>query len=174
MSAAMPLRRARLGEQLAGHLTDLIVDGSLAPAQPLPTERELARQFSVSIGVVREAIKSLAAIGLVEVRHGVGTFVNPRERWNTATPMLLLVRSEPSSVLDVHDLRVPLEMVAVEWAAKRATAADLAGVAATLEGMRACLRQPQEFIAADLAFHLALARATHNRILLAVLQPLIE
>ena len=174
MSTAQPLRRARLGEQLAGHLTDLIVDGTLAPAQPLPTERELARQFSVSVGVVREAIRSLAAIGLVEVRHGVGTFINTRERWNTATPMLLLVRSEPNSVLDVHDLRVPLEMAAVEWAAKRATAADLAGVAATLESMREGLRQPEEFIAADLAFHLALARATHNRILLAVLQPLIE
>src|SRR5438067_3700781 len=91
------LKRRGLSEQLAGHLTDLIVDGALPPFQAIPTERQLSKRYSVSVGVVREAIRSLAAIGLVEVRHGVGTFVKPAEQWNTGTPMLLLVQSEPSS-----------------------------------------------------------------------------
>jgi GntR family transcriptional regulator, transcriptional repressor for pyruvate dehydrogenase complex len=176
MSSADVLHRTKLSEQLASHLIERIVDGSFPPNRPLPTEREHARQFSVSVGVVREAIKGMAAMGLVEVRHGVGTFVKPRELWNTAAPMMLLVRSEPSSVIDVHDVRVPLEMAAVEWAATRATTEDLEALSGSVTQMRECLdRQAEEaFVAADLAFHLALARASHNRMLLLVLQPLIE
>jgi GntR family transcriptional repressor for pyruvate dehydrogenase complex len=168
------LKRAGLSEQLAGHLTDLIVDGAVAPYQALPTERELAKRFSVSMSVVREAIKGLAAIGLVEVRHGVGTFVKPRDQWNTSAPMMLLVQSEPGSVLDVLDVREPLEMLSVTEAARRGTDDDLQLVDSALEAMREGIDQPDAFVRADLAFHLALAKATHNRILMSVLQPLIE
>lgn len=174
MSGAAKLQRGGLGSQIAVQLTDLIVEGTLTAAQPLPTERELAREFGVSIGVVREAIKSLSAMGLVEVRHGVGSFVNPREAWNTAAPMRLLVRSESSLVLEVYDVRAPLEMAAVEWAAQRATPADLEALDGALEHMRASLEDRESFVTADLEYHVALARAAHNGMLLTVLQPLLE
>ena len=174
MSESAVLRRGGLSSQLATHLTDQIVAGTLAPAQALPTERELAQRFAVSVGVVREAIKSVAAMGLIEVRHGVGSFVNPRERWDTATPLLLLLRSDTSSVMDVYDVRAPLELLSAEWAAQRATGADVAALDAAIEHMRRSVDLAAPFAAADTAFHVALAAAAHNSILLAVLQPLIE
>lgn len=174
MTSLARLQRGGLGGQIAAQLTDLIVDGTLAAAQALPTERELAKEFGVSIGVVREAINSLTALGLVEVRHGVGSFVNPRERWNTATPMMLLVRSETSTVLDVYDVRAPLEMAAVEWAARRATSADLLALDKALTRMRETLHQQEAFAAADLEYHVTLAQGAHNRMLLTVLRPLLE
>jgi len=174
MATQKVLRRSRLSEQVAGHLTDLIVDGTLAAETSLPSERELARQYGVSVGVVREAIRSLAAIGLVDVRHGVGSLVNPRSLWNAAAPMLLLIQSEPNSVLAVHDVRAALECMSAETAATMAGPDNLREIEESLERMEKDLDDPNANVAADLEFHLALARATHNGILLSVLQPLIE
>jgi GntR family transcriptional regulator, transcriptional repressor for pyruvate dehydrogenase complex len=174
MATSRVLQRRKLSEQLAGHLTDFVVDGTLAPGEALPPERELGRQYGVSVGVVREAIGSIAAIGLVDVRHGVGSFVNPRDLWNTAAPMLLLIQSEPSSVLAVHDVRAPLEYMSAETAVTMAGPSNMAEIDEALRRMAENVDQPEANVAADLDFHLALARATHNRILLTVLQPLIE
>jgi GntR family transcriptional regulator, transcriptional repressor for pyruvate dehydrogenase complex len=174
MATQRVLRRSKLSEQLAGHLTDLIVDGTLAPSESLPPERELAKQYIVSVGVVREAIRSLSAIGLLDVRHGVGSIVNPRELWNTSAPMLLLIQSEPNSVLAVHDVRSPLEVVSAETAATMAGPPDVQVLDDALGRMTANMDDLEANVAADLDFHLALARATHNRILLSVLQSLIE
>lgn len=173
MATAPVLRRLRLSEQLASHLTDLIVDSSLLPSHSLPPERELAKQYGVSVGVVREAIRSIAALGLVDVRHGVGTFVNPREEWNTNAPMFLQVQSEPSSVLAVHDVRAPLEVMSAETAAALASPADIAALDQALDAMAGNLEDLEANVNADLNFHLALAHAAHNRILLSVLQSLI-
>lgn len=173
MTTQRIIKRSKLSEQLAAHLTDLIVDGTLPPEQSFPPERELARQYGVSVGVVREAIRGLASMGLVDVRHGVGTFVKRREEWNTTAPMLLLIQSEPSSVLSVHEVRAPLEVVSAETAATMAGPADLAALDDALTRMSAHLDDPQANVDADLDFHLALARATHNRILLSVLSSLI-
>jgi len=174
MTTSRIIHRSKLSEQVASHLTDLIVDGTLQPLQALPTEREFAKQYGVSIGVIREAIRILATGGLVDVRHGVGSFVNPRHLWNTAAPLLLLIQSEPSSVLAVHDVRAPLEMMSAETAATMADTADLLALDGALERMTANLDDPDANVAADLDFHLALAKATHNRLLLSILQSLIE
>jgi GntR family transcriptional repressor for pyruvate dehydrogenase complex len=174
MATQPVLKRSKLSEQLASHLTDLIVDGTLPPERSLPPEREVARQYGVSVGVVREAIRSLAAIGLVDVRHGIGSFVNPRDLWNTAAPMLLLIQSEPSSVLAVHDVRSSLELMSAETASTMAGPGDMQAMDEALDRMEKHVDEPELNVAADLDFHLALARATHNRILLSVLQPLIE
>lgn len=174
MARGSPFQRSKLSEQIAQRLTDQILDGSLPPSRALPSERELARQCGVSVGVIREALRSLAATGLLDIRHGVGSFVNPRDRWNTSTPILLLLMSEPSSVLSVHEVRTVLEVMSAERAAEMAGPEDLRALNDALTLMAEHLDHPEENVAADLDFHLALARATHNPILLSVLQPLIE
>ncbi len=173
MAQGSPFQRSKLSEQIAHRLTDQILDGSLPPLQCLPSERELARQCGVSVGVIREALRSLAATGLLDVRHGVGSFVNPRDRWNISTPILLLLMSEPNSVLSVHEVRAVLEVMSVERAAEMAGPEDLRALDTTLSRMAEHLDHPEENVADDLEFHLALARAAHNPVLLSVLQPLI-
>jgi DNA-binding FadR family transcriptional regulator len=174
MTTPHVIHRTKLSEQIAAHLTDLIVDGTLPPLQALPTEREFAKQYGVSVGVIREAIRILATGGLVDVRHGVGSVVNPRDLWNTAAPLLLMIQSEPGSVLSVHDVRTPLEVMSAETAATMADPVDLAAIDSALERMTAQVEDPEANVAADLDFHLALAKATHNRLLLSILQSLIE
>jgi len=88
--------------------------------------------------------------------------------------MLLLIQSEPNSVLAVHDVRAALECMSAETAATMAGPDNLREIEESLERMEKDLDDPNANVAADLEFHLALARATHNGILLSVLQPLIE
>jgi GntR family transcriptional repressor for pyruvate dehydrogenase complex len=88
--------------------------------------------------------------------------------------MLLLIQSEPSSVLAVHDVRAPLECMSAETAATMAGPGNIAEIDEALRRMAENVDRLEANVAADLDFHLALARATHNRILLTVLQPLIE
>src|SRR5947209_15446049 len=97
--------RQRLGEQVAQHLRELIVEGEVAAGQALPPERELARRFGVSSVVIREALTSLSATGLVTVRHGVGSFVTTPDHWRMAEPVATLIRSGRASLLHVVESR---------------------------------------------------------------------
>ncbi len=174
MATVTTLQRSKLSEQLALSLTDAILDGTYAPDRPLPTERELAARYLVSVGVVREAVRRLAAIGLVEVRHGVGMFVTPVDHWNPSIRILSLMRHDPRAVLRVHAVRSPLEVMSAQEAALRAGEDDIAALERAVVRMETTVEQRVATIEADLDFHVALARSTHNPVLLVVLQPLIE
>jgi DNA-binding FadR family transcriptional regulator len=166
------IQRERVSEQVSRHLTEQIVTGHWRPGDVLPSERQLARSFQVSIPVVRESIRTLVAKGLVSVRHGVGSFVNPPEQWNNTNSLAILMRHEQSTLLSVHDVRAVFEPVIARLAAEHATDEQLAAVAHALERMRSLVDSPDAACAADLDFHLNLARATGNPMFAVVLQPI--
>jgi GntR family transcriptional repressor for pyruvate dehydrogenase complex len=163
--ALEPLRPLALKERVIQQLTRLIEEGVLEPGDRLPSERELSEELQVSRGTVREAVQFLGALGLVEVRHGLGTFVrlgtDPselREEWREWT-----IR-HAERVHDLLELRKGLESFAAELAAERAGGEEVAAMEDALEQMQPAVDSPDVtgLIQADLAFHHALCAAAGN------------
>lgn len=128
----------------------------------------LERDLGVSKTVVREALKVLAAKGLVESRPKRGTTVRPRASWNLLDPDLLRWRGghpDPGFLRDLSEVRSIVEPEGARLAAGRHTPADLADLDAALDAMAEPGASPAELVEADLAFHRALLRAAHNELL---------
>jgi GntR family transcriptional repressor for pyruvate dehydrogenase complex len=165
-------REPRLSDKVSELLTDAIMSGKLRPGDRLPTERDLGDQFGVSRTVVREAVRSLAARGLVTVTSGRGTEVSLINSGTVAASMRLLVRGrEGLDYGKVHEARTAVEIQTAGLAALRASPEDLT----RLRGL--CDDQQRSLDVGDLAaasehdyqFHRELAKACGNELLLAML-----
>ncbi|MDO9418210.1 FadR/GntR family transcriptional regulator [Pararhizobium sp.] len=154
-------RSEHLPARIASQIGREIADGRLGSGVKLPTEHELAKTFGVSRSVVREAIAQLRNEGMVETRQGVGAFVTPPQRRQT-----IRIESDtlvdPQSFRSLFQLRVPLEIESAGLAALHHTSAQLAKIDEALDQMSGIHKWTDEGIAADLAFHRAMAAATGN------------
>lgn len=153
-------RSEHLPARIAAQLADEINQGRLKPGERLPTEHVLAKTLGVSRSVVREAIAQLRNEGLVETRQGVGAFVGDP----SARPIRIKDGDlfEPQSFRALFQLRVPLEIEAAGLAAVHHQPADLARIDDALARMTGTDKWTEQGIVADLAFHRAVAEATHN------------
>ncbi|MDP2263960.1 MAG: FadR/GntR family transcriptional regulator [Hydrogenophaga sp.] len=151
-------------------LGEAIVSGHYAPGASLPPEPVLGEELGVSRTVVREAIKSLIAKGLVTTGPKVGTRVQPEDQWNWFDSDVITWRSKagitPEFLRDVQDLRQIVEPAAVRLAAQRATPQDIAAMEEAFAGMDRALRTGGDYVTHDLLFHQGLLRAADNRLLL--------
>jgi GntR family transcriptional repressor for pyruvate dehydrogenase complex len=159
--AAVRRRPRTLAFELVDRFNDRIRSGQLPPGVKLPTEAAIMEEFEVSRTVVREAISKLQAAGLVETRHGVGTFViGPGD-----APSFKITPEQFSTLQDVIavlELRIGLETEAAGLAAQRRTADNLAALRRALDAVIAAVEAGQDSVAADFQFHLEIARATQN------------
>lgn len=134
--------------------------------QPFPTEGNLAIQFGVSRSVTREAVKMLAAKGLLGARSKQGTFVRPDTAWNLFDTDVLqwLLEGRPSALLlqRFNELRLGVEPQAAALAAARATPDQLEAIAQGLARMEAAETGADDTLAADIAFHVAILQASQN------------
>ncbi|MFC6882555.1 MULTISPECIES: FadR/GntR family transcriptional regulator [Actinomadura] len=152
----------------------MIATGEFPPGHRLPTERELAVRLGVSRNSLREAIRALTLVGMLESRQGDGTYVRalvPAVLLDAFSMMVEL--SQDTTVLDLLAVRRVLEAAAAAQAASRITEEQLAGLAASLEEMR---RDPQrgdgrvdEVVDADMRFHSIIAEAAGNPVLSALI-----
>jgi DNA-binding FadR family transcriptional regulator len=151
-------------------LGEAIVAGHYAPGTAVPPEPMLCAEFGVSRTVVREAIKSLVAKGLVSTGPKVGTKVLPAELWNGFDPEVIAWRSRAGLtrefLRDLQELRALLEPAAARLAAERASAQDIAALQVAYSGMRDAIEQGGDYVAHDLAFHQGLLRACGNGLLM--------
>jgi GntR family transcriptional repressor for pyruvate dehydrogenase complex len=154
-------------------LKDLILSGQLEPGSQLPPEQELASQLGASRSSMREAVRALTYMRLVEVRRGLGTFVTGLE------PALLLegVRTaaeaaRDESIFEIFEVRRILEPATAGVAASRITEAQLAELRGHLDAMRKATRNPAEFMCHDEAFHDRVAHVAGNSWLEALLRGL--
>ena len=160
--SAPPKKHRNLAQSVVAYISDGIRDGNINPGEKLPTESEIMRIQGVSRTVVREAISHLQAAGLVETRHGIGTFVLQPP----AGPTLGL---DPTTVVTMRDvlaileLRISLETEAAGLAASRRTERQLQQLRETLDGFQAAARNGQETVDWDVKFHLMIAQASANR-----------
>ena len=169
-----PLQSSRLYEQMASQIKDRIVRNEIKVGELLPNERDLAIQFGISRTVVREAIRSLEKEGLVQVRPGRGTFVINHSQQAVRDSLNTLISFDQSDNLEnLLEVRTLLEPGIAELAAKRATVEQIAALKATIEAMDAAMDDTEKYIAADNDFHLILARATGNDLLMNLVEPIV-
>jgi GntR family transcriptional regulator, galactonate operon transcriptional repressor len=159
-----------LHEQVVRHIGLSIVRSAAAqPGQTLPSEPELCAQLKVSRPVLREAIKVLAAKGLVESRPKLGTQARPRHAWNLLDPDVLawLCEAGPDAWLlrNLSEVRLIIEPQAARLAAARATADEIATLDAWYRRMCVATDNADTFTAADTRFHAAILTAAHNELL---------
>ena len=165
----LPGRRPGSGANLtAGMLNRLgraIVTGSF-DERPFPTESDLARQHGVSRCVTREAVKMLAAKGLLSARQRSGTTIEPASSWNLFDPDVLRWLLQRKFSLELlrqfTELRIAIEPAAAALAAQRRDAGDIALIAAAYRGMEAAAAGDGDPVAADIAFHTAVLEASGN------------
>ena len=162
----MPPRRSppRLSDTVAGELEKRLLEGSLKPGDRLPAERELAVELGVSRPSLREAIQKLVSKGLLSTRHGGGTRVTDRLEAHFTDPWQDMLQGHPPLQSDLLEFRQMLEGEAAGLAAERATDADLARLDAAHSALVESYGKDdlQRGIAADVAFHQAIAEAAHN------------
>jgi DNA-binding FadR family transcriptional regulator len=148
-------------------LGEAIVAGQYGPSGGVPPEPVLCAQLGVSRTVVREAIKSLVAKGLVSTGPKVGTRVLPAEQWNWFDPDVVGWQSKAGLtrefLREVQELRRVVEPAAVRLAALKATADELAAIEAAYAGMKNAVEHGGDYVQHDLAFHQGLLRASRNR-----------
>ncbi len=147
-----------------------IVGGEFRPGEPLPNEAVLGEEFGASRSVIREAVKSLAAKGLLESRTRTGIRVLAPMHWNLLDPQLLGWRystMQPQQFYrEIFEIRGLIEPQAAGFAAERASKAEIAEIVAAFAAMEAANQPGNEAIEADLRFHRAVLAAAHNDLLL--------
>jgi DNA-binding FadR family transcriptional regulator len=159
------INRETLAEQVARRLMERIRAQRLRPGDQLPSEMRLATEFGVSRPVVREALRHLAALRMVELANGKVPVVRP------VTGELLRVFFEWAVQLDgerwveLHELRRGVEGACAMLAAERRTEEDAAGLRAVVEEMRGHLEEDEAYAELDMRLHMAVARAAHNELL---------
>lgn len=151
-------RSQGLAHDIVAELTQRILLGQLAAGDKLPSESAIVREHGVSRTVVREAISRLQASGLVETRHGIGTFVLPRD----PRQGLHLKRDTADSVRGIIELRMGLETQAAALAAWRRTEGQLQHMREALDDYQRSLANNDSSVEADMRFHKLIAQATGN------------
>jgi GntR family transcriptional regulator, transcriptional repressor for pyruvate dehydrogenase complex len=159
-------RDMRLSDKVTDAILERIATNDLLPGDALPPERELAAQFGVSRTVIREAVRALKAKGLLEVRSGSGVRVVAVDASTVQESMRHFVQGNVSDYSKVDEVRRVLEVAAAGLAAQRATDADLARIDATVTRFEEQVGDLEASVQLDLAFHRAVALATHNELFL--------
>jgi GntR family transcriptional repressor for pyruvate dehydrogenase complex len=160
-----PIERRNTYELVAENLLALISERHLMPGDPLPTERELMQHYGVGRSSVREALRMLESKGLI-VAGGSGAFAVADFRNPLNDSLSLLLAVEEGSLRELFEVRRILEGEAVTLATERCDESHLARMRAATELMREGLADRTEYIEADVAFHLTIAEATQNRLIL--------
>jgi len=156
-----PIKTKKIYEEIVEQIRQLILDGHIKPGDKLPSERHLVESFKVSRASIREALSALEMMGLVEVRTGEGAYICQLQADSMAVSLTWALSLEKGSVLELLEVRRMIEVQAAGYAAERATADELEKLEKILYIM---ISQGPSWEKADHHFHYNIARATHNKI----------
>jgi len=159
-----PIKKTRIAEEVADRIRMLVLDGTFPVGRPLPSERLLRERFAVSRGSIRDALRMLEMIGLLETRHGQGTFPQELTVDRLVAPLASVMTYRQDLRDELMDVRRMFEPAVARAAATRATDEDFADLQRILEAQRRKLKTGRSAIVEDTAFHAALARSTRNRV----------
>ena len=170
--AIQPIKKSRVAEEIADRIRVLILDGTLPPGEPLPGERLLAVRFGVSRGSIRDAFRMLETIGLLETRHGQGTFPRDLDVNRLVAPLASILTYRPDLSEELLDVRRMFEPAVARFAATRITDADIGDLQRILDTQRKKVKAGASTLVEDTAFHAVVARATRNRVVMRVMETL--
>jgi GntR family transcriptional regulator, transcriptional repressor for pyruvate dehydrogenase complex len=168
------VKTSRLYEQIVQQVEDSILKGQLKPGDQLPAERDLAQRFGVSRTAVREAVKTLREKGLVEAYSGRGTFVTNGTSYAVRQSLDLMIRTnKQEGSANLSGLRLVLEPEIAGLAAEHIEEQLLTTMREAVAEMDRKLHDPDAYVEADLDFHLALAEAADNPLILSLLDSIV-
>jgi GntR family transcriptional regulator, transcriptional repressor for pyruvate dehydrogenase complex len=157
-------------ELVVDHVRGHIERGELRPGDRLPPERELAQRIGVSRPSVRAGLRSLSAMGVVQTRHGSGTYIADGPPTLDSRPLSLLAALHGFTQEQMFEARRVLEVGVAGLAAERASGDQIAAMAEEVTGMFASVEDPQAFLLHDIRFHRAVAMASGNPILASLVE----
>jgi GntR family transcriptional regulator, transcriptional repressor for pyruvate dehydrogenase complex len=174
MTVYKVVQTSRLYEQIVLQIEESITKGVLKQGDQLPAERELALQFGVSRTAVREAVKALREKGLVEAYPGKGTFITNGTGNSIKQTLDRMIRvGQPESTASLAEVREILEPDIAALAATRADEENIAAMREAISVMDSARQDADAFIEADLDFHLALAEAASNPLILSLIDSIV-
>lgn len=159
-----PIRHIRVSDEIVNQVKNLISKGTLKPGDQLPPERELIKQFGVSRPTLREALKSLIAMGFLEVTPTKRTSVKSVISERIQDPLSLLIKMDTQKIFDLIEVRKALEAWSAFLAAERATEDEIKQLESIIKEMKTAFEKGRSWEKEDADFHLAIAQATHNTI----------
>jgi GntR family transcriptional repressor for pyruvate dehydrogenase complex len=157
-------------EVVLGKIRRMIELGELKPGDRLPAERHLAVRFKMSRGSLRAALHSIAGMGLLQFRHGSGTYITDGPPVLSEGPLSLLARLHGFTDDEMFEARRHLEVGVAGLAAERATPEQLTRMLAHITGMAEGLNDPQKYLVHDIEFHREIAAASNNPLLAALVE----
>ncbi len=159
------LERGFLSNKIANRLLTLIKERQLRPGDCLPPERELARIMSVSRPSLREALRALQIMNIIENRQGSGSYVTALEPERLVEHLDIIFTLDDSTYLDLFAARKILEAGVAELACHSITDEEISELEESLERAHSALNDPEAFLEIDLELHRKITEATRNRIL---------
>lgn len=166
--------RSNLCDNIAEEMKKDIISGVIKPGEKIPGEFELAEKFEVSRFTVREAMKKLDSMGLITIKHGVGSFVNEITPGSYMKPLLPMLMMSDTDVERICEVRLPLEVQAISLCVERASEEDIHELEDLVALMEEALEKNQfeRYNELDVQFHLSIAEASKNRIIYEILNTL--
>jgi GntR family transcriptional repressor for pyruvate dehydrogenase complex len=158
-----PIKSTRIYEEIVRQVKQMISEGRLKSGDRLPPERDLAEKFVVSRTSVREALRVLESLGLIEIRPGEGTFIREMSVESLIEPLALVMASQREAIGELFEARRVLEPAIAALAAGRATPEEIHEMERILEDQAKEIAAGKTGLAQDAAFHAAIGTAAHNR-----------
>lgn len=168
-----PIKTKKIWEEIVEQLKAMITNGELEPGDKLPSERDMSESMGVSRASVREALITLEAIGILEIKPGDGTFVRQTSDAETFAPLAMVLALERNPGAQMMEVRRVLETEMAALAAERASEENLSKINKILDLMKGA-QTTHDAVEADLRFHFAIAEATQNTILLRLMNTIAD
>ena len=162
---AIPIERTTLAASAFEQLISYVVNGDWKAGDRIPPERELCQQLGIARTSLREALKAMELIGMLESRVGDGTFVCPRSEFLSRPLLWAFTGTDHHELRDIMEARVLLEKDLAGLAAERGSTEEIDKIADAVQMMRDSIARNTSILDADMTFHLAVADAAHNEVL---------
>ena len=169
-----PIKSARIYEEIIRQIKTRITEGQLKSGDQLPPERDLAEKFRVSRASVREALRALESVGLIEIRAGEGTFIKEISVEALIEPLALVILTQREAVAELFEARKILEPPIAGMAARRASREEIQEMEHILEEQAKEIAAGKTGVLQDAAFHTAIASAAHNRAISRIVSTLMD
>src|ERR1700710_596010 len=158
-TAIVPLVRTTLTASAFEQLISYVVNGAWRPGDRIPPERELCQQLGIARTSLREALKAMELVGMVDSRVGDGTFVCPRSEFLSRPLLWAFTGTDNTEFQEIMEARIIIEENLAGLAAQRGNDKEIASIAEAVQMLQDAIARNEPILDADMAFHLAIARA---------------
>ncbi len=163
-----PIKTTKVYEQVIEQIKGMIADGTLKKGDKLPSERELVEQLQVSRTSIREALRAMEIIGLIECKQGGGNFVREDFKNNLFEPLSIMFMLEKGNPMEIIEVRRIIEVETAALAAERITQEELDSLEKIVEQLKQSMNE-DDAVKIDKRFHYEIAQASKNKLIITLL-----